>query len=185
MKNELILIGNPNTGKTTLFNTLTRSNEKVSNWHGVTVGEKTKKYQYNNEEYSVTDLPGMYSLEGYSNEEKIASQYIKKNKNKLIVNICDANNLERNLRLTTELVNLGCELIVVVNMCKECHNFDYKKLSERLGVFIVEIDARKQDSVRQLQRIIERVFQNKKTKQFCLVFDLVVMTGIEPVTLWV
>lgn len=165
MKNELILIGNPNTGKTTLFNTLTRSNEKVSNWHGVTVGEKTKKYQYNNEEYSVTDLPGMYSLEGYSNEEKIASQYIKKNKNKLIVNICDANNLERNLRLTTELVNLGCELIVVVNMCKECHNFDYKKLSECLGVFIVEIDARKQDSVRQLQRIIERFFQNKKTQK--------------------
>ena len=88
MKN-IVLVGNPNVGKTTLFNTLTKSNQKANNWHGVTVSVVSKEYKHNGETFSVSDIPGIYSLEGYSNEEKIASNYLKDKDDSLIVNICD------------------------------------------------------------------------------------------------
>lgn len=144
--NDIILVGNPNVGKTTLYNTMTKSNEKASNWHGVTVDAKSKKYKFNSEEFLVTDLPGMYSLSGYSNEEKIANKYLFEHKNDVIVNICDANNLKRNLMLTAELVKNCFNVILAVNMCKEA-KYDYNALSKIFGIKIVEIDARKKSSV--------------------------------------
>lgn len=144
--NDIILVGNPNVGKTTLYNTMTKSNEKASNWHGVTVDAKSKKYKFNGEEFLVTDLPGMYSLTGYSNEEKIANKYLFEHKNDVIVNICDANNLKRNLMLTAELVKNCFNVILAVNMCKEA-KYDYNALSKIFGIKIVEIDARKKSSV--------------------------------------
>lgn len=162
---EIILIGNPNTGKTTLFNTLTRSHEKASNWHGVTVGAKSKKYVFKSEEFLVTDLPGLYSLNGFSNEEKIASDYLLNHKDALIVNICDANNLERNLKLTHELMKLGLNILIVVNMCSEVKLFDYDKMQKELDVKIFEIDARKLKDMNKLKSAIFNIFHGEKLQK--------------------
>lgn len=161
---RVILVGNPNTGKTTLFNTMTGSTEKVSNWHGVTVGEKCSKYKFGGEEYEVVDLPGMYSLESYSNEERIAKDFLLKNKDALIINICDANNLRRNLKLTLELLKLNLNVLVVINMSAECQLFDYVKLTKLLGVKIIEIDARKKRSIVGLKNEIKDFYRQEKTQ---------------------
>lgn len=160
--NNITLVGNPNTGKTTLFNSLTNSREKASNWHGVTVKEKEKSYKYKNEEFNVVDLPGMYSLNGRSNEEKIAAEYLNKHKEDLVVNICDANNLKRNLILTLELLKKGLTVILAVNMANETKLYNYEKLSKILNIRIVEIDARKNKSVNTLKDEIYKIYQNKK-----------------------
>ena len=162
--NNIILIGNPNVGKTTLFNTLTKSNEKTSNWHGVTVGEKSKCYKFKGSEFKVTDLPGLYSIEGYSNEEKIASNFLMKHKDDLIVNICDANNLKRNLKLTQELLKHNFKVVLAINMASELKNLDYKKLGNMLGVPTIEIDARKTKSVNILKEIILKNIGDKKVQ---------------------
>lgn len=161
MSRKIILVGNPNTGKTTLFNTLTNSDEKVSNWHGVTVGEVSKKFTYKNEEYVVSDIPGMYSIEGFSNEEKIASKILEKNKNELIVNVCDANNLRRNFILTKQLIDNGYKIIIVVNMVNENSNYDLNKLSKETGVNVVGIDARNKKNVENLLKIIKNTYNEK------------------------
>ncbi len=159
--NNIILIGNPNTGKTTLFNTLTKSNEKASNWHGVTVGSKCKNYIYHGKEFTVTDLPGLYSINAYSNEEKIAAEYLEEHKEDVIVNICDANNLKRNLRLTLELLNKNYKVIVVVNMAKEVKSLDYDKLSKFLNTIVIPIDARKKQSVDKIKKLIDNYYEKK------------------------
>ena len=113
--NKLILVGNPNTGKTTLFNVLTKSNEKASNWHGVTVGIKSKEVEVGGEKFEVVDLPGLYSLEGKIAEEKIACDFLNKNKEQIIFNICDSNNFKRNLMLTIDLITKGYRIIIILN----------------------------------------------------------------------
>ena len=143
MDNEIILIGNPNTGKTTLYNTLTNSNEHVGNWHGVTVGIKKKKMR--NSQTQICDLPGIYSLNNLSYEEEIATNYIMQNRNKLIVNIVDANNLRQNLFLTQQLLDIGIKNIVIaINMAKEVCNINIVKnnLEKLLMLKVILIDAR-------------------------------------------
>ena len=112
---DIILVGNPNTGKTTLYNTLTGKNEHVGNWHGVTVEERFSIYSYQGQKIRITDLPGIYHTTPLSFEEKVATDYIYKNRDKLIVNICDASNLSRNLYLTLGLLELGAKVILFVN----------------------------------------------------------------------
>ena len=140
---NIALIGNPNTGKTTLYNLLTSSREHVGNWHGVTVEEKAKSYIYKNREIKMVDLPGTYSLSSLSFEEGVTVDYLLNNKIDAIVNICDASNLKRNLYLTLSLLEMGLPVILVVNqidkrpICK----IDFAILERLLGVNIVYVNA--------------------------------------------
>lgn len=127
---KLLLVGNPNTGKTTLFNSLTRSNEHVGNWHGVTVSEKEKVFRAENKQYVLVDLPGLYSLTPLSYEEEVASQYIFNNSSCTVINICDINNLKRNLFLTLQLQEFS-NVIVFVNTFKNVKKKD-KKLNQKI-----------------------------------------------------
>lgn len=168
---KVILAGNPNTGKTTLFNTLTNSFEHASNWHGVTVDVKQKQYEYAGKKFEVCDLPGLYSLDAYSKEEKIASDFIEQNRDAVVVCILDANNLKRNLFLALELKEKTPNLIFAVNMAKEVKSFDAKKLEQELGVKTLAIDARKKKSAKTLKETIadfaiEQIVPNKTLEQF-------------------
>lgn len=168
---KVILAGNPNTGKTTLFNTLTNSFEHASNWHGVTVDVKQKNYEYDGKKFEVCDLPGLYSLDAYSKEEKIASDFIEKNKDAVVVCILDANNLKRNLFLALELKEKTPNLIFAVNMAKEVKSFSAEKLEKEIGVKTVAIDARKKKSAKVLKELvadfaIEQIVPSKVVEQF-------------------
>ena len=131
VENKILLVGNPNTGKTTFFNALTKSNEHVGNWHGVTVEEKEKVFFAKNKKFVLVDLPGLYSLTPLSFEEEVASNYIKKNVSNLIINICDINNLKRNLFLTFQLNEISNNLILFINTFKNVKKTD-KKLKNKI-----------------------------------------------------
>src|SRR5574344_887089 len=119
-KKIIALVGNPNVGKTTLFNTIANAEEHVGNWHGVTVEYKEKKLKSKmGEHFVLTDLPGTYSLTAFSFEEAVTRDYVLKHKNCNIINICDANNLERNLLLSLELIELGLNPIICINMAND------------------------------------------------------------------
>ncbi|MBR4762064.1 MAG: ferrous iron transporter B, partial [Clostridia bacterium] len=145
-KNTIALAGNPNSGKTTLFNALTGSNQFVGNWPGVTVEKKEGKLK-KHPEVTVVDLPGIYSLSPYTLEEVVARNYLIGERPDVILNIIDGTNLERNLYLTTQLTELGIPVVVAVNMIdivnKNGDRIDTEKLSEKLGCSVVEISALK------------------------------------------
>ena len=153
---NLIITGNPNTGKTTLFNTLTKSNNHVGNWHGVTVDVSTKPIKYNGKEYTIYDLPGIYSLQDYSAEEKVANNFLKQHKDDIVVNICDANNLQRNLLLSLQLLEQGYKVVLAVNMANEVKDANYNALQKSLGVPVVALDARKKQSKNLLMQAVEK-----------------------------
>jgi len=155
---EVLLVGNPNAGKTTLFNSLTRSNEHVGNWHGVTVENKKKSFFWKGEEYVLVDTPGIYSLCSLSFEEEVSVKTIFANGGKKIINICDQNNLQRNLYLTLCLLERGCDVVLVVNEIdkKPIYKIDYKKLSENLSVDVVGINAEKQIGVERLKDLLSK-----------------------------
>ena len=131
---KFLLVGNPNTGKTTLFNSLSRSNEHVGNWHGVTVSEKEKEFIVDGQKQILVDLPGLYSLTPLSYEEEVATEFIFKNYSYPIINICDINNLKRNLFLTMQLKEVSNEIILFIN------TFSNKKNSNSLKAKIDETD---------------------------------------------
>ena len=144
MRIKIALAGNPNSGKTTLFNALTGSNQFVGNWPGVTV-EKKEGGLKGHKDVTLTDLPGIYSLSPYTLEEVVARNYLLKEKPDAILNIVDGTNLERNLYLTTQLLELGIPVVVAVNMMdvvnKNGDKIHVKKLAEELGCEVVEISA--------------------------------------------
>ncbi len=147
---RIALAGNPNAGKTTLFNALTGSNQFVGNWPGVTVEKKEGKLKSRND-VIVTDLPGIYSLSPYSLEEVVARNYLVDEKPDAILNIVDGTNIVRNLYLTTQLIELGIPVVVAINMMdvvkKKGDKIDISELSDRLGCKVIEISALKEEGI--------------------------------------
>ncbi|MBR2801947.1 MAG: ferrous iron transport protein B [Erysipelotrichaceae bacterium] len=150
MSMRIALAGNPNSGKTTLFNALTGSNQYVGNWPGVTVEKKEGKLKGHND-VTITDLPGIYSLSPYTLEEVVAREYLITERPDAILNIVDGTNLERNLYLTTQLTELGIPVVVAVNMMdlveKNGDHIDLKGLSEEMGIPFVSISALKGNNI--------------------------------------
>jgi ferrous iron transport protein B len=147
---RIALAGNPNSGKTTLFNALTGSNQFVGNWPGVTVEKKEGKLK-KHDNVVITDLPGIYSLSPYTPEEIVARNYLVYERPDAILNIVDGTNLERNLYLTTQLTELGIPVIIAINMIdvvrKRGDKIDIEKLARAIGCKIVEISALKSDGI--------------------------------------
>ena len=148
MTSKIALAGNPNCGKTTLFNALTGSNQYVGNWPGVTVEKKEGRLK-GNKDVVIQDLPGIYSLSPYTLEEVVARSYLVGEKPDAILNIVDGTNIERNLYLTTQLIELGIPVVVAVNMIdlvrKNGDKIDLKRLGEALGCEVVEMSALKNE----------------------------------------
>ena len=164
----LALAGNQNCGKTTLFNALTGSNQHVGNFPGVTVEQKigTVKKTRDGSDVKIVDLPGIYSLSPYSNEEIVSRDYIFNEKPDGIINIVDASNIERNLYLTLQLASLGIPMVIALNMMDEVKSnggsINTKKLSEILGVPVVPISAAKGEGIEELKDVFIRVVENKE-----------------------
>ncbi len=166
MEIRIALAGNPNSGKTTLFNALTGSNQFVGNWPGVTVEKKEGRLK-GDKEVVITDLPGIYSLSPYTMEEVVARNALTLQRPDALLNIIDATNLERNLYLTTQLAELGIPMVVALNMMdvvrKNGDRIDAGKLSSRLGMPVVEISALKEDGVMEAaQRAVQLARGGKK-----------------------
>ena len=166
MNIRIALAGNPNCGKTTLFNALTGSNQFVGNWPGVTVEKKEGKLK-KHDGVIITDLPGIYSLSPYTLEEVVARNYLIDEKPDAILNIIDGTNLERNLYLTTQLTELGIPVVIAINMMdvvkKNGDKINVAELSRELGCKIVEISALKGDGVMQAAEEAIKAAQNGKT----------------------
>ena len=166
MELRIALAGNPNSGKTTLFNALTGSNQFVGNWPGVTVEKKEGKLK-GHDGVIVTDLPGIYSLSPYTLEEVVARNYLIGTRPDAILNIIDGTNLERNLYLTTQLSELGIPVVIAVNMMdvvrKNGDRIDTAELSRQLGCPVVEISALKGDGVREAAEAAVQAAKGGKT----------------------
>ena len=163
---RIALAGNPNSGKTTLFNALTGSNQFVGNWPGVTVEKKEGKLK-KQEGVVVTDLPGIYSLSPYTLEEVVARNYLINERPDAILNIIDGTNLERNLYLTTQLTELGIPVVVAINMMdvvrKNGDKINTEELSRALGCKIVEISALKGEGINEAAQAAVDAAKNGKT----------------------
>ncbi len=167
MKNLVIgTVGNPNCGKTTFFNVLTGTKQHVGNWPGVTVERKTGSYTHGERQIELVDLPGIYSLDvSTSVDEEIAQEYILSGEADLIVNIIDASNLERNLYLTTQLLEMEVPLVIALNMMDIAEQrkikIDIAALSEQLGVPIIPISASKHEGIEALKQAMETAAEEK------------------------
>ncbi|MEE9441738.1 MAG: ferrous iron transport protein B [candidate division Zixibacteria bacterium] len=163
----IALSGNPNSGKTTIFNNLTGANQHVGNYPGVTVEKKEGYSNFDGHRYKLVDLPGTYSLSAYSIEEIIARNYIIKEKPDVVVDVVDATNIERNLYLTTQIIELGIPVVIALNMSDMTHSrgiqIDTKLLSQLLGVPIIPTIGSKRKGMDNLMRaVIETVRNGKK-----------------------
>ncbi len=160
------LAGNPNSGKTTLFNALTGSTAHVGNWPGVTVDKKEGTYKKCAEPISIVDLPGIYSLSPYTPEEVISRNFILDEKPECVINIVDATNLERNLYLTTQIMEIDVPVVVALNMMDELtrngDKIDAKALEEKLGLPVVEISALRGKGINEL---MERAYEASKKER--------------------
>ena len=163
---RIALAGNPNSGKTTLFNALTGSNQFVGNWPGVTVEKKEGRLK-NHKDVIITDLPGIYSLSPYTLEEVVARNYLIEERPDAILNIVDGTNLERNLYLTTQLTELGIPVVVAINMMdivrRKGDSINTKELARQLGCTIVEISALKGDGTNEAAEAAIKAAQGPKT----------------------
>lgn len=163
---KFALAGNPNSGKTTLFNTLTGSTAHVGNWPGVTVDKREGVYKKLSVPVSIVDLPGIYSLSPYTPEEVISRNFILNEKPDCVINIVDATNLERNLYLTTQIMEIDVPIVVALNMMdvvrKKGDKIDAKRLEEALGIPVVEISALKGEGIKTL---MERAYAASSVKR--------------------
>ena len=173
------LIGNPNCGKTTLFNALTGGKQRVGNWPGVTVERKSGEYRFENRSYEVVDLPGTYSLDiseqAISLDELVAREFVEQNGADLIVNIVDASNLERNLYLTTQLADMGVALLVVVNMLDVAQaramQVDIDKLAAQLGCPVVTMVASQAKGLPALREAIAKAVVSPQPAEVTTTFE--------------
>ena len=171
---KIALAGNPNSGKTTLFNALTGSNQFVGNWPGVTVEKKEGKLK-SNKQVTIMDLPGIYSLSPYTLEEVVARNYLINECPDAIINIVDGTNIERNLYLSTQIMELGIPVIMAVNMMdiveKNGDKINTKKLSEKLGCDVVEISALKGTGIKEATDKAIAAAQSAKSNEVAHSFD--------------
>lgn len=178
----IALAGNPNVGKTTLFNALTGSRQVVGNWPGVTVEQKTGYYQYQGQRYDVVDLPGIYSFLGGSPDEQIARDYIFNEKPDLVVNIVDSSNLERNLYLSMQLMEYGIPMLMVLSMCDITERngiaIDTEHLQSHLGVKVISATLTKGLDVDAVMQEIAQTVQNP-TNPIAPHYDEVVEKALE------
>ena len=144
---NVAFIGNPNCGKTTLFNAYTGANLKVANWPGVTVEKVEGSFRFQDYQMKLVDLPGTYSLTSYTMEEKVSREYILSDAVDVIIDVADASSLERNLYLTLQLIELGKPVVLALNMMdiveKRGMEIDLHRLPEMLGIPVVPVSARK------------------------------------------
>jgi ferrous iron transport protein B len=163
---HIALVGNPNSGKTTFFNFASGLREKVGNYAGVTVDSKVAKYLQNGYTFSVVDLPGTYSVKSYSPEEIFIRNYIFDNLPDVIVNIIDASNLERNLYLTTQLIDMGVQMVIALNMFDELEKtgniLDYTMLGKMIGVPVIPTVSSRGKGIKELFDKIIEVYENRE-----------------------
>lgn len=166
----IALAGNPNCGKTSLFNELTGSRQHVGNWPGVTVEKKEGKLKYKDRNITIVDLPGTYSLGAYSEDEKVARDFILKDKPDLVINVVDASNIERNLYLTMQLLETGAKVIVALNMMDEAENkkiqINIKELSKALNIPVVPTVAPKGQGIEELISESVKLGDSKERKLY-------------------
>jgi ferrous iron transport protein B len=163
----IALAGNPNSGKTTVFNNLTGARQHVGNWPGVTVEKKEGSYRYQGYEVRVMDLPGVYSLSAYSPDEVVARNFILEGRPDVVVDVVDGSNLERNLYLTVQLMELEANLVVALNMMDVAksrgYEIDVEGLAQELRAPVVPMVATRREGHSKLLQVIVDVFEGKKT----------------------
>ena len=163
---KIALVGNQNCGKTTLFNLLTGTNQKIGNWPGVTIERKVGIIKNLGDE--LVDLPGVYSLSPYTVEEEVSRKFVLEEKPDMIINIVDATSIERSLYLTTQLLELDCKVIIALNMADRLEKkgiyIDAEKLSKEIETDVVAISALKETGIDDLKSIIERN-KGKKSRE--------------------
>ena len=182
---KIALVGNPNSGKTTLYNSLTGSTAHVGNWAGVTVDKTAGVYKVGKEKRAnIVDLPGIYSLSPYTNEEVIARNYIIDSAPDCIINIVDSTNLERNLYLTTQLMEVGIPIVIALNMTDALEangdKIDVDKLSEELGLVVVKISALKEQGIDELMMMVLEAAETKREASSVL-FESSLKTLVEQI----
>lgn len=164
---KIALTGNPNVGKTTLFNALTGSRQHVGNWPGVTVEKKSGRISYKGYDIEVVDLPGTYSLTAYSMDEIVARDFIIEEKPDIVIQVVDASNLERNLYLTTQLMELGSQILIVLNMCdiaeERGDRLHIDKMEELLATPVIRTVATQKKGINDL---LDKVIEQKELKQY-------------------
>ncbi|MGF1499626.1 MAG: Fe(2+) transporter permease subunit FeoB [Elainellaceae cyanobacterium] len=189
-KRTIALLGNPNCGKTTLFNGLTGSNQRVGNWPGVTVDRKEGSYRYGEKTIMVVDLPGIYAIDAEdadsSIDEAIARNYLISGEAQVVVNIVDASNLERNLYLTTQILEMGIPLVVALNMtdvAQEHHiRVNSQLLAERLGCPVVPMVASRGQGVDELRRCLDEFLADPRVPKAQVVYPTVIEEALAVLT---
>ena len=188
----IALLGNPNCGKTTLFNALTGANQRVGNWPGVTVDRKEGTYRHNGKTVTVVDLPGIYAIdaedEGSAVDETIARNYLLSGEAQVVVNIVDASNLERNLYLTTQVLEMGMPFLMVLNMTdvaeEQGTRINARLLSDRLGCPVVPMVASRSEGLEELRTGLDQFLLAPQTPQVQVVYPTVLeeaLTALTPV----